>query len=62
MKKNHAKAQELKWKSRRLSLHRETIQALDQPALLELAGGGSTAYSGCILQCIQTTSLLIGAC
>ena len=38
MKKNRTKDQEQK--PRRLSLNRETIQALNEPALLELAGGG----------------------
>jgi hypothetical protein len=40
MKKNKTKDQEQKRKSRRLSLNRETIQVLNDPALLELARGG----------------------
>ncbi|HKH43438.1 MAG TPA: hypothetical protein VKM72_02110 [Thermoanaerobaculia bacterium] len=40
MKKNRMKDQEQKGKPRRLSLHRETIQVLNDPALLELARGG----------------------
>lgn len=39
MKKNKTKDQEQKRKSRRLSLNRETILVLNDPALLELARG-----------------------
>lgn len=40
MKKNGTKDQEQK--PRRLSLNRETIQVLNDPALLELARGGGS--------------------
>ena len=40
MKKNKTKNQEQKQRPRRLSLNRETIKALDEPSLLELARGG----------------------
>jgi hypothetical protein len=40
MQKDKAKDQEQKRKSRRLSLNRETIRSLNDPALLELARGG----------------------
>lgn len=45
MKKNKTKDQEQNRKQRRLSLNRETILVLNDPALLELARGGS-ALSG----------------
>jgi hypothetical protein len=45
MKKNKAKDEKQQWKSRRLSLSRETILALNDPALLELARGGSLGTS-----------------
>ena len=45
MKKNKTKDQEQKRKPRRLSLSRETIRVLDDPALLELAIGGTAATS-----------------
>jgi hypothetical protein len=44
MKKNKTKGQEQKRKPRRLSLNRETILVLNDPALLELARGG-TGYN-----------------
>jgi hypothetical protein len=40
MKKNRMKDQEPRRKPRRLSLNRETILVLDDPALLALARGG----------------------
>jgi hypothetical protein len=40
MKKNKERDQEQKGKSRRLTLSRETLQALDDPALLGVAQGG----------------------
>jgi hypothetical protein len=40
VKKNNTKDQERGRNSRRLSLNRETIRLLDDPALLELARGG----------------------
>ncbi|HEX6899992.1 MAG TPA: hypothetical protein VF789_09780 [Thermoanaerobaculia bacterium] len=40
MKKNKTKGQEQSRKPRRLSLNRETIRFLSDPALLELARGG----------------------
>ena len=40
MKKNRTQDQEQKQKSRRLSLSRETIQVLNDPALLRRARGG----------------------
>lgn len=40
MKKNRAQDQEQK--PRRLTLNRETIQALDDPTLLELVRGGTS--------------------
>ena len=42
MKKNRIKDQEEKRKLRRLSLSRETIRLLSDPALLGLARGGDT--------------------
>ena len=41
MKKNKRKDQEQKETSRRLALKRETLQALDNPALLGGAQGGA---------------------
>ena len=41
MKKNRKQGEEQNRKSRRLSLNRETIQALDDLTFLELARGGS---------------------
>jgi hypothetical protein len=57
MKKNKAKDHEEKRKSRRLSLNRETIKALDEPSLLELArgGNGDSGGPGC-----TTNSLVSG--
>jgi hypothetical protein len=52
MKKNKERDQEPKGKSRRLTLSRETLQPLDDPALLSVAQGGvirtcnSTTASG----------------
>jgi hypothetical protein len=40
MKKNRMKDQEPRRKPRRLTLSRETILVLDDPALLKLARGG----------------------
>ena len=40
MKKNKTQGQEQSRKPRRLSLNRETIRILNDPALLELARGG----------------------
>jgi hypothetical protein len=45
MKKNETTDREKNRKPRRLSLNRETIQVLDDPALLELARGGSNFHS-----------------
>lgn len=45
MKKNKTKDQEQKRKPRRLSLNRETIRALDNPAFVRLARGGATSDS-----------------
>jgi hypothetical protein len=57
MKKSTVRDQEQGGKKRRLTLNRETIKALDDPALLELIRGGeiaplvpsssSNTYSGC---------------
>lgn len=62
MKVNKRKDEEQKRQPRRLSLNRETIQILDDPALLERARGGSIGLSGCDTRCVFTTSLIIGAC
>jgi hypothetical protein len=43
MKKSTVKDQKQKRTSRRLSLQRETILVLDDPALLELARGGKVS-------------------
>jgi hypothetical protein len=47
MKKNKVQDQEQKGKPRRLSLNRETIKVLNNPALLELARGGLSRFDGC---------------
>lgn len=46
MKKNKTKDQEQNRKPRRLSLNRETIRFLSDPALLELARGGRALALG----------------
>lgn len=46
MKKNKTKDQEQSRKPRRLSLNRETIRILNDPALLELARGGKAMDVG----------------
>ena len=46
MKKNKTKGQEQSRKPRRLSLNRETIRILNDPALLELARGGKALELG----------------
>jgi hypothetical protein len=45
MKKNKTKDEEQKRKPRRLSLNRETVLVLNDPALLELARGGCNTNS-----------------
>jgi len=52
MKKN--KAQEQNRNSRRLSLNRETIRLLTEPALLEFAKGGGTTIS--VTMTVESTS------
>jgi len=47
MKKNKMQDQEQKGKPRRLSLSRETIKVLNDPALLELARGGMSNFESC---------------
>lgn len=47
MKKNKTKDQEQKRKLRRLSLNRETIRFLNDPALLGLARGGLSDPGPC---------------
>jgi hypothetical protein len=47
MKKNRTKDQEQKRKPRRLSLNRETIRFLNDPALLALVKGGGTEAPEC---------------
>jgi hypothetical protein len=50
MKKNRERDQDQKQKPRRLTLSRETIKVLDEPALLELARGGlllASRAAGC---------------
>lgn len=54
MKKNRTKDQEQKRKSRRLSLNRETIRTLDDPALVGLARGGNTETSIRDSRCCET--------
>ena len=54
MKKNKTKDQEQKRKQRRLSLSRETIWVLNDPALLELARGRNLFSSE--FHCGGTTS------
>ena len=56
MKKNKTKDQEQKRKPRRLSLNRETIQILDDPALLEPARGGTEVVSEFEMGCHPRTS------
>lgn len=46
MKKNKERDQEQKGKPRRLTLSRETLQILDDPALLGVAQGGVAAAIG----------------
>jgi hypothetical protein len=46
LKKNKTKGQEQSRKPRRLSLNRETIRFLSDPALLELARGGMNGPYG----------------
>ena len=64
MKKNETKNQEQKRKKHRLSLNRETIQILNDPALLELAGGGrdSDGLSAGGLGCQIVTGSGAGFC
>ena len=52
MKKN--KAQEQNRNSRRLSLNRETVRLLNEPALLEFAKGGGTTIS--VTMTVESTS------
>lgn len=59
MNKNRIKDQEEKRKPRRLSLSRETIRPLNDPALLELAKGG--ALSEYATNCTRN-SVIIGTC
>jgi hypothetical protein len=56
MKKNTTKDQEQNWKPRRLSLNRETIQALDDPALIEFARGGRLPSADFVVCCRTTSS------
>ena len=46
MRKNRIKDQEKNRKPRRLTLNRETIQILDDPALFGVAGGGQWSNTG----------------
>jgi hypothetical protein len=54
MKKN--KAQEQNRNQRRLSLNRETIQILDNPAFLELARGGRPEPTITMTETVESTS------
>jgi hypothetical protein len=54
VKKN--KTQEQNRNSRRLSLNRETIQILNNPALLELARGGGRPEPTFTLETVESTS------
>ena len=60
MKKNMMKSPEQKRKLRRLSLNRETILVLNDPALLELARGGADVGDGS-QPCSATTSQVSAA-
>jgi hypothetical protein len=54
MKKKTTKDQEQNRKTRRLSLNRETIRTLDDPALVGLAGGGTLETSVGDSRCCET--------
>jgi hypothetical protein len=59
MKRNRMKDEKQQRKPRRLRLNRETIQVLNDPALLELARGGlrfSEQISAQEERCVNTTS------
>ena len=58
MKKNKTKDQEQNRKRRHPSLRRETIRALDPPALLEFAKGGTERLPSTTANifCCRTTS------
>jgi hypothetical protein len=54
MKKN--KAQEQNRNSRRLSLNRETVRLLNEPALLEFAKGGGGGTTISVTLTVESTS------
>jgi len=62
MKKNKTKDLELKQKPRRLSLNRETIRFLDDPALLRLARGGDAGGTMSQEDTLCTTDPISGGC
>jgi hypothetical protein len=52
----------LRRKSRRLSLNRETIQVLNDPALLELARGGRVQHQGSAIDSCETSTVSDTGC
>jgi len=63
LKKNKTKGQEQSRKPRRLSLNRETIRILSDPALLELARGGKVLDLGTSTEVFcNTETCLVRVC
>jgi hypothetical protein len=62
MKKNQTTNQEQKRKPHRLRLNRETIQILNDPALLELARGGRVQQQGSNVDSCDTSTVSDTGC